>query len=271
MNLKKKLPRTLRQWLLSIFVVLLLVVVVVAWLLMRVTPSWYVPLDPTSQRVIDLMERAQNNLDIRLGANLHNALGKVPLGEQSWSISQDEVNALLALHREMGGELPISNPLVRFTPGKITLAARHKDIPSGHSEGGVCSVVFTVLHTPAKSPSEPPVNVVKIHRAWLGRLPIPKSIVERWLASITPEIVAAVEQQIQLQAGASSQIKGVESLITDLLSGQPLPAIEQHRIIIKAIHVEDGMLTIVFVSPKPSTPATVPLRSRRSSSFPAGR
>jgi len=236
----------------------MVLIVIVAWMLMRMTPSWYVPLDPTSQHVIDLMERAQNSLDLRLGAKLHNAIESVPLGEQSWSISQDEVNALIASrHMSGGGDGgPVTAPLVIFTPGKITLAARSKRIPSGHPDGGVGSVAVTIL----------PTNAIRLCGAWLGRLPIPKSLVERRITSLAPEIVAAVQQQIALQVGSSPNSKEIEPLILGILRGDPLPPIDANRIIIKAIRIDDGLFTIIFARPsnpttKPS--ATDPPRKRR--------
>src|SRR5262249_52896810 len=47
---RKFLPRTFLQWL-ATFVVLLLLLVGISYLLMRATPSWYAPLDPTSDLV----------------------------------------------------------------------------------------------------------------------------------------------------------------------------------------------------------------------------
>jgi len=233
---------------------LLVVLAVIAWLLIRMTPSWYVPFDSTSQHAIDLMDRAQ----LRLGSKLHNAMESVPVGEQSWSISQDEVNALIAARR---GSLPVTGPLVIFTPGKITLAARSKYIPSGNPDGGVGSVVIRILHTPAQSPSELPANAIKIHSVWLGYLPVPKAIVESRLASMAPEIVAAVQQQMSLQAGASPRIQKIEPTLTGVLYGEPLPEFtyNQRQIIIKEIRVDEGLFTIIF-APSPHAPAVVPPR-----------
>jgi len=243
-----------RRWIL-IVLALLIVLAVVGWVLVRMTPSWYVPLDPTSQRVIDLMEQAQNSLDIRLSARLHNAMESVPLGEQSWSISQDEVNALIASRSEGWKGGGVTGPLVVFTPGKITLAARSKHIPSGNSDGGVGSVVISVLHTPAETPFDLSSNAIKIHGAWLGCLPVPKSIVESRLAAMAPEIIAAVQLQMRLQVGSSQQLKNIEPVLTGIFRGEPLPPIDPRRVVIKEIRVDDGVLTIVFTRPvKPLVP-----------------
>jgi len=250
-SIKKFFSRPLHRRLFIAFALLALLTFI-AWTLMRMTPSWYVPLDPTSQHVIDLMERAQNSLDLRLGAKLHNAIESVPLDEQSWSISQDEVNALIASRRVGDG----AAPLVIFTPGKITFAARSKRIPSSHPDGGVGSIVITIS----------PNNAIKLHRARLGRLPIPKFLVERRLTALAPEIIVAVQQQILLQVGSAPNTQDIEPIITNILRGNPLPPIDANRIIIKAIRIDDGLFTIIFApSPTPPTKSTTtaPSRSRR--------
>ena len=68
---------TFRQWL-AIAGVTLVVLVLTAYLLARMTPSWYVPLDASSDRAIDLADSAQSKLELGRGATLHNALENVP-------------------------------------------------------------------------------------------------------------------------------------------------------------------------------------------------
>ena len=77
------------EWLLSV----LFVAVLVCWLLARMTPSWYLPLDPTLNSVMDTAQEAQRVLLFES----RNTVERVPLGEQRWTITQDEINSLLAM------------------------------------------------------------------------------------------------------------------------------------------------------------------------------
>src|SRR5437016_2717995 len=84
-------PRTLRGWLAASLTALFLVLSI-SWALSRATPPWYQPLDPSADTVIDDADRTQ-----RLLLDLHNVVERVPLGEQTWTITQDQVNSLLAI------------------------------------------------------------------------------------------------------------------------------------------------------------------------------
>jgi len=56
----------------------------ICWMLARMTPSWYMPLDPADDNVMRLAGRAQNLLYFEL----RNAAERVPLGAQRWTITQ---------------------------------------------------------------------------------------------------------------------------------------------------------------------------------------
>src|SRR5689334_2624630 len=91
-GLKRYLPRTWKGWVLSILgpIVTLLVIM---YVMARMTPSWYEPLDPNSTNVIDAAEQGEG----KVMPGLWNMWQRVPLGEQLWTISQVEVNSLLAV------------------------------------------------------------------------------------------------------------------------------------------------------------------------------
>jgi hypothetical protein len=187
-----------KHWL-GIAAALLLILLITSWFLMRATPSWYTPMDPTSLATIDLATRAQEN-KLHHGVELHNALENVMNGEQPWTLDQDEINALIAINSR--DNLPVTSPMVIFTPGKITLAARSKKIPSSDPAGGVGSIVFTVKTFPAADSSSKPRIQIRVNSAWLGRLPVPKSLVESRIPSLTPMVVKAVQREIALHQGS---------------------------------------------------------------------
>ena len=59
-------------------------------LLARMTPNWYQPLDPKSNQVIDEGDTEE------ILSTLYNKWEAIPLGDQTWSITQYKVDAALA-------------------------------------------------------------------------------------------------------------------------------------------------------------------------------
>src|SRR3954468_11219223 len=152
---------------------LILATVVVIWVMIRATPSSYRPLDPSQQVVSDLSLRAQGLIQFEL----RNAAQKVPLGEQRWTITQDEVNSLLATltagplnadgTRQRTDER-ISDPFISFGPGTVSVSARIRDIPSGYAQGGVGTLTFAVGIADVNGR---PMGFVKLLGAKVGMLP----------------------------------------------------------------------------------------------------
>jgi hypothetical protein len=232
---------------------------VIAFLMARHTPSWYVPLDPTSNHVLDEADVAQN----KVALDLHNAMQRVPLGDQKWTITQDEINSLLAIRfnntpADQAAALPVSGPLVIFSRGEVRLAIRTKKVPNSDPAGGVASIVFGVTTT-TDSKGEP-IGLIKITGVYAGSLPIPKSLVEERMRRAVPTLAALVHQTITYQLGvrdSASMMPQIETAIRAVAEGQPFPLkfVADHReVLVKEIEVDDGVLTIVFGPP----PAPLP-------------
>jgi hypothetical protein len=267
-RLGRVLPRTFGGWAL-LLLGLLLLAGLTAYLLARSTPAWYVLLDPTDQQVIDQAERAQRKLYL----DLNNTLQAVPLGKHEWTITQDEINSLIAVHfadanaATTGGAAPpaVSGPIVVFTPGKITLAARTPKAPGGTPNGGVVSVVFSVRSTQAVDGS--PAGVIHIDGLWVGNLPVPRSFAQDRVQATLPQLIPAIERALSLRLGArrSDTVKhDVEDTSRLIAAGEPFPLefkFDRRMVVIKEIRVDDGSLTITFVPPtraaaqsRPGTP-----------------
>jgi hypothetical protein len=237
---------------------------VLTWALSRMTPGWYQPLSPNEDWVIDNADRAE-----KLMLDLHNVVQRVPLGEQQWSIRQDEVNSLLAIRfapplnadgsRSAPKVVPlVSDPVVVFTPGKVTVAARSTRIPGSDPRGGVGSVVFSVGIV--QDAQDGRMGLVKLDSVWVGSLPVPRSLVNDRLQAAMPSIIKAVEEAIELQLNTrdTAKIEGyVEQAVRDVTAGNPFPlryTIDRKQIVIKDLKVEDGRFTVVL---EPPTPAAV--------------
>ncbi len=133
--MRQYLPRTFRGWV-GLLLILALAVIGFAVLLLYSTPHWYAPLDPTDKNVMDTAEHAQNVV-----LDLHNKLEELPLGERTWSITQDEINSYLAVSNHdatspaalRSGQ--VTDPIVIFKPDEMTLAARVAGVPGGGTGG----------------------------------------------------------------------------------------------------------------------------------------
>jgi hypothetical protein len=255
----------LRKWS-PIAAGIILLLLVGAFLMVRHTPSWYVPLDPTSDHVLDEADVAQN----KVALELHNAVQRVPLGDQKWTITQDEINSLLAIRfsnaaPDKAGSLPISGPLIIFSGGEVRLAVRTTKIPSGNAAGGVASIVFAVTTT--TDAAGEPIGLIKITGVYAGSLPIPKSLVEERMRRAVPTIAAVAHQTITYQLGvrdSASMMPQIETAIHAVAEGEPFPLkfVADHReVLVKEIHIDDGILTIVLGPPPAPLPGAIILPS----------
>jgi hypothetical protein len=220
----------------------------VVWTLVRMTPGTYRPLDPTDNMVIDLSARAQNLIRYEL----HTKVERVPLGEQTWTITQDEVNSYLAVLPQLADER-VSDPFVAFGPGTVTVSARIRDLPGATKQGGVATLVFAVTveeHFGRK------MGQVKLVGARAGRLPVPVSWVEARIRGAMPQIVQAVEKMIQVQLN-TKDVSAVEDALQRAGAGQPFPLeyrINKKDVVVKEIKLEEGRFTVVLgPAPRSST------------------
>lgn len=254
-------------WLFGMLVFALLV----SWMLIRATPAWYRPLDPDDQGVQDAALRGQTLLYF----NLRNATERVPLGEQRWSISQDELNGFLAVNYSpplttVGTRAtmdparnPVSDPFVVFGNGEITVGARITKIPSGNQQGGVGSVRFSMAVTPG--PDGEPQGVVKMQRVYAGLLPVPQFVVASRLQALLPVILQASVHVAEVQMGAHASDKtetAVEAIARGVVEGTPFPLhfkLDKKEFIVKDIVVEPGRFTLLLAPVKPAVVQSRPL------------
>ncbi|HVX84567.1 MAG TPA: hypothetical protein VH253_07100 [Phycisphaerae bacterium] len=259
-------PRSRRAWL-ALLASLLLLALLTAWLLSRATPSWYVPLSASDNRVIDDAYNAQSKL-----LEIHNALQRTPLGDQRWTISQDELNAFLAVNfpsspTHAGASAPplVSDPFVRLTPGLVTIALRTTRVSSSNPNGGVVSVSFVVDSTIASDGS--PVGHVRVASAAVGRLPIPASVVQSKIRQLSPTIITLANDAISRQfststSAAPARVPDIETAIHAIVDGQPFPlrfTADRRTVIIHEIRVDNGSLSITFSPPTPAAVRPRPL------------
>jgi len=237
---------------------LVLVVLLTAWILARTTPGWYQPLDPNDDVVSAEASRAES-----LWGELNNTVQRVPLGDQTWTISQNELNSFLAVYAHLALDQagnPITDPYVCFRNGEVTIAARSVKLPSGYKQGGVGSVTFSV--GTVVGPDGSTMGLVKLQSVKVGLLTVPKSLVESRLRAMTPAIVTtAVDAGRQLGSGSHSNSGHsldamIEQITRAVAVGEPFPLryrIDRKDVVIKELKVEDGRFT-VRMGP-PVTPA----------------
>jgi hypothetical protein len=234
-------------------------VLVIMYVMARTTPSWYEPLDPNSQSVIDAADEGER----KMMPGLWNTWQRVPLGEQIWTISQTEVNSLLAVRARVPEDLhgraypKISSPFVMFSEGgHVTLAARTTRLPGPAPAGGVASVTFSIAVIP-HGPDAAPSGVVKIESVQVGNLRVPKSFVAGKLRMLLPMLTDALEQGARLSMKDWNKAQPqIDSMLNAIERGEPFPLkIERERpVIIKDIRVNDGSLTVILA---PEVPAAV--------------
>jgi hypothetical protein len=205
----------------------------------------------------------------KMSSELHNSLQRVPLGDQIWSISQTEVNSLLAVRlpapeqAEPGRPYPVvSAPFVLFSEGKVTIAARTTKLPGPAPGGGVASVTISVQTIPT-GPASAPNFLVRVEGTFAGRLRIPQSIVENRVRSLMPALVKATTQTVQLGtgggtasgSGSAKTIEEIEKKITAIQRGEPFPLTRSYdgrMVVVKDIRLNDGSLTVIFGPPVPA-------------------
>jgi hypothetical protein len=246
-------------------------------LLSRATPFWYRPLDKNDQTVNDLATRA----NILLTYELRNTAQRVPLGEQRWRITQDELNSYLATNLGVafdsgggGGKAPpVSRPCVSFSPGQVTVSARSTRIPGGGgAQGGVGTLVFSVGIV--QGADGKPMGLVKLTGVWIGYLPVPMSLVRSRLQGLVPAVVTAVEEAIELSLGARDPAQwesATDKIIESIGESRPFPLqyrIERKDLVIRELTVDDNAFTLVVAPAAPVAGAGGQATLRVSSGMP---
>ncbi len=239
---------------------LLVLAVLIGWLLVRVTPGWYRPMTPLDQGVIDTKSGAQMLL-----AELNNAAQRVPLGDQRWSITQDEINCFLATDTAPPlnadgtptafdpARNPITDPFVVLKKGQVTVAARLTKLPGDDPQGGVGSLTFSVGMVRGGDGSA--MGLVKLTSVHAGYMPVPRSLVTSRMQALAPTLITVGNEVAQIQLNghhpdASQAMIG--QVIQSMINGESFPLryrFDGKDVLIKDFAVEDGRFTVVLGAP----------------------
>jgi hypothetical protein len=250
------------------FLTLLALALFTCWLLARITPAWYRPLDPDDHNVDAAANRAQSLL-----AELHNAVDRIMSGPQRWAITQDEVNSLLAVKTAppfdatgKRGTLdpsryPLTDPYVVFSKDAVTLCARYAKLPGGDAQGGVASITFSVGTVPGEDGSV--MGLVKLSGVSAGHLPLPKSALQDRLNANSSGISVLIRQLAQIDLG-EREMKDLDPVIQQMVRGaiDGRPFAMEYRskgrsLAVKELKVEPGRLSVLLVPLPPAASAPV--------------
>lgn len=245
----------------SIIVLLL----VVAWFMARATPAWYRPLDAFDVAVQDAAEHVRLNTS----SKFNQAISPRFAGDQTLVISDYDIDAFLAVSFRPNlnngietptpvpgspASLPVYDPFVQFSEGKVTLGIRSPRLPSNDARGGVLTISLAVNTTAEDAVS------VRVEGVWVGNLRVPKFLVEDRLRAMTPSLVHAVRQAMRIENGANSDSEDrVRTMVESFIRGEPvvIAGNYQHQhFTVKSVHAEDGKLTIIFAKPPATARAT---------------
>lgn len=239
-----------------------LLLMIGVWTLARMTPAWYQPLDPKDVGVIDTAGRAEQLIHF----DLRNAVEKVPLGEQTWTISQDELNSYLAIDLAGtfdaggGGKRPaVSDPYVVFLPGEVRVSVRTTKLPGGGRQGAIGTLAFSVGIVQGVDGN--PQGLVKLSGAWIGRLRVPTSLVASRISAMTPALIEAVQQAVELRLGVADVRQwepAAEEVIRDASVGKPFPLhyrVDRKNLVVSVLDVTAGRFTVKLSPPPRALPA----------------
>jgi hypothetical protein len=247
-------PRKRRRWWLYVLVALVLLAGYGILLLYSV-PAWYRPLDPTAEDTQIMVDRTQEVL-----LNLHNALEGTSVGPQQWEISQDQINALLAvtfrpestlgqqLHK-IGG-LGAKRPMVVFLPGRVGICTMAEKLP-GRGEGGVVSVFGEIR---IEQNSTPPMGQLVLTSLQAGALPLPTRMADERLRQALRKAAPAVQDTLSSFGKTVDNPQTVNEFNTmfDLIAkGERFPlnfTYRRHKVRVQAVEVTQGKITVTFVS-----------------------
>ncbi len=199
-------------------------------------PGWYRPLNPMDRGVRDYASHAQASC-----VALHDELQNPRLKNITWRITQDEVNALLAVtleniqqgHRRQTAAA-MSNPFIRFENNTVILAVQNNQLPL-HPVVSLAMSVQMMPHA-GKVPSTARIQIQSLH---IGLLPAPKSIVVRKISGRLQGIHDALQRLVALYVGAAYARSNTPKLmgwLRSVLTGRPFPLnIQYRRLMIKRI------------------------------------
>ncbi len=214
-------PKSSTAWILAVLVLIVVIFAAVIALII-LPPSWYRPIHTMDDAVYNQADHAQASL-----MALRNKLRKPDPGTITWTISEHEINSLLAVaygvdkksktRHNPGG---LTDPFVRFTDNQITFAARDSQLP-GHPVASA-GVNVRLISTAGA----PPLARITINSLHVGDVPLPPSLLTDRLKTFLPRLAPVVENIIDVYSGpqyarlATPQI--VQS-VAAIFSGKPFP------------------------------------------------
>ena len=214
-------PKSSTSWILAVLILIGLICAAVT-ALMILPPSWYRPIHTMNDAIYNQADHAQASL-----MALRNKLRKPNAGTITWTITQRDINSLLAVAYgvEKKSKTPhnpgdLTDPFVRFTDNQITFAARDRRIPGRPVASAGVNVILT------SSSGSPPQAHITINSLHVGDLPLPPSLLMDRLKTFLPRLAPVVGKIIDVYAGpryarlATPQI--VQS-VAAIFSGKPFP------------------------------------------------
>ncbi len=215
----RKILKNPLSWLGIALLVSLLLGSVVA-LLTAVTPSWYAPLHAGRRRVLNLADTAE-----RVLLQLRNQIGNPARQTITWSITQAQINSLLAVRYSTPpsarSKVAFVGPFVRLTRGRITLAIRDMHLPF-HSVASV-TVAMSSIPVSKNGVAEAHVELEAVH---VGLIPIPRAKVLGVLHRRLKEIGPLITQTLARYAGsryAAAETPRILKYIQHAMYGKPFP------------------------------------------------
>ncbi len=215
-------PKSSTSWILAVLILIALIIAAILALIL-LPPYWYRPIRTMSDAVYNQSDHAQASL-----MALRNKLRKPHVGTITWTITQREVNSLLAVayrvekkKKTPPRKLPgLTDPFVRFTDNQITFAVRDNRMPGRP----VASAGVNVALLPDLGSG--PRARITINALHVGDLPLPPSLLINRLKTLLPRLAPVVEKIIDVYAGpryARVATPQIVHSVAAIFSGRPFP------------------------------------------------
>ncbi len=212
-------------------------------LLAAASPSWYQPLNPAANTVLNDATQAQAAL-----LDLRNQAQNPRWRRLVWRITQDQMNALLAVtysaadsgaaRQHRPGDV-LARPFVRIANHRLILAIHDRRLPGA----GIISVTITI-HTSPNGPA--PQAHVRITGLRVGLLPLPPSLLTHRLAAALPRLEPSLYRMLAVYLGrryARDMAPQMLRRSADFLHGQPFPLelrVHGHGLVLRRLDLRGG-------------------------------
>lgn len=226
----------------------------IGYLLYR-TPSWYQPTHITDPDIDATADAAQLRI-----VELANQVQNAPVKSFTWSITQNQINSLIAVRvatnrpntnpSEAPSSDQITDPMVYFSPGKITLAARSTRIPSSDSQGGVGSLAITLETLVPESGTGNNQVRIAVEGLAVNSLPLPRWVIKNQIDKAGPLLVREVRRIMVSNMGNKAEhfMPDIIDWLDHAQRGEPFtPQLKTEGLrpfALKEIRVDQGKLTL---------------------------